>query len=114
QADLSKGEADFQARQWSEAMAEFLDVLQMDPANNEAHAYLTLIAREQETERQTVLREHRLEMLADAAKRAEASRQDPTLLAEAIIDTSNAEKRAKQEKWRSRCAEARMERQAGH
>jgi len=95
-------------------MDAFLDVLKQDPANTEAHAYITLIAREEEAERQSVLREHRLEMLGDAAKRIDSSRGDPTLLAQAIIDTSHAEKRSLEEKWRSRCAEARMERQAGH
>ncbi len=113
-ADLSRGVAAFEARKWSEAMDAFLDVLREDPANTDAHAYVTLAAREMEAERQAIVRAHRLEMLGDAAQRVEASRQDPTPLAQAVLDTTHAEKRAQEEKWRSRCEEARMERQAGH
>jgi tetratricopeptide (TPR) repeat protein len=113
-ADLTQGVAAFEARKWPEAMNAFFEVLREDPGNTDAHAYVTLIAREMETERLAILRAHRLEMLGDAARRVDASRQDPTLLTQAVIDTTHAEQRAKEEKWHSRCEEARMERQAGH
>src|SRR5882672_8950858 len=77
QHDLSTGIAAFEARRWSEAMDAFLVVLKSDPTNTAAHAYVTLLAREMEAQRQTIIREHRLEMLGEASKRVEANRQDP-------------------------------------
>jgi tetratricopeptide (TPR) repeat protein len=112
--DLSKGIAAFEDRRWSEAMDAFLEVLREDPTNTEAHAYINLIAREMEAKRQAVVRDHRLEMLGDASKRIEANRQDPTPLTQAILDTTQTEKRAQEQKWRDRCEEARMQRNAGH
>ncbi len=112
--DLSNGVAAFEQRQWSDAMDAFLEVLRQDPTNTEAHAYVALIAREMEAQRQTIVRDHRLEMLGDASKRVEANRQDPALLTQAILDTTQAEKRAQEQKWHDRCEEARMQRNAGH
>src|SRR5579871_4732095 len=94
---MSRGVSAFGERKWSEAMDAFLEVLRQDPSNTEAHAYVTLTAREMEAERRAVIREHRLEMLGDASKRVEANRQDATPLTEAIIDTSQSEKRAQEE-----------------
>ncbi len=112
--DLSKGIAAFEDRRWSEAMDAFLEALRQEPTNIEAHAYINLIAREMEAKRQAVVREHRLEMLGDASKRVEANRQDPSRLTQAILDTTQTEKRAQDQKWRDRCEEARMQRKAGH
>ncbi len=112
--ELSKGIIAFEERKWPEAMETFLDVLRQDPTNTEAHAYVTLIAREMESHRQAVVREHRLEMLGEASKHMEANKQDSSPLAQAIIDTTRTEKRAQEDKWRSRCEEARMQRNAGH
>ena len=95
-------------------MEAFLEVLQQDPSNTEAHAYVTLTAREIEAQRQAVVRAHRLEMLGEASKNLEANRQDSAPLTQAIIDTTQTEKRAQDEKWQARCEEARMERNAGH
>ena len=95
-------------------MDAFLQALHQDPSNTEAHAYVGLIAREMEARRLAIVREHRLEMLGEAAKQAEANRQDPSLLTQAIIDTTQTEKRAEEQKWSDRCEEARMQRNAGH
>jgi Tfp pilus assembly protein PilF len=113
-ATMERGIAAFGEHKWSEAMDSFLEVLRREPSNTEAHAYINLAAREMEAERQAILRAHRLEMLGDASKRVEANRQDAAPLTQAIMDTSQTEQRAQEEKWRARCEEARMERMAGH
>jgi Flp pilus assembly protein TadD len=112
--ELSRGINAFQERRWSDALNVFLESLRNDPSNPEAHAYVALIAREMEAQRQAIIRDHRLEMLGGASKRLEQSRQDSSLLAQAIIDTTQTEKRAQEKNWRSRCEEARIERNAGH
>ena len=112
-AEISEGIAAFEQRNWSKAMDAFMDVLRRDPTNTEAHAYVTLLAREMEAQRQAVVRQHRLEMLTAASNHMEATRQDPSPLTQAIMDTSQHQKRAEDEKWIARCEEARMERKAG-
>jgi len=59
-----------------EAMSAFLETLRADPGNSEAHAYVNLIAREMEAERQAVIRSHRLQMLGDASRELEQQRRD--------------------------------------
>jgi len=114
QPDLSRGVVAFEERKWSEAMNAFLETLRNDPTNAEAHAYVTLIAREMEAERQAIIRSHRLQMLGAASHQLEKTRQDAGPLQQAILATNQSEKNAQDEKWRSRCEEARMERRAGH
>ena len=114
QPGLSCGVTAFEERKWSEAMDAFLETLQHDPTNAEAHAYINLIAREMEAERQAIVRSHRLQMLGAASRQLEETRRDAGPLQRAILATSQSEKIAQDEKWRSRCEEARMERQAGH
>jgi len=112
--DLSRGMTAFEERKWSEAMDAFLEALHQDPTNMQAHAYINLIAREMETERQAIIRTHRLQMLGDASRQLEQNQQDPAPLQQAMLAASQSEKNAREEKWRSRCEEAHMERQAGH
>jgi len=112
--NLSKGVAAFEERRWPEAMEAFLDVLKQDPANPQAHTYVVLVTREMEAERQAIVRRHRLQMLGDASRHLEGQRHDAAPLEQAIIDTAQSEKIAQEEKWRSRCEEARLERLAGH
>jgi len=56
----------------------------------------------------------RLQMLGDASRQLEQNQQDPAPLQQAMLAASQSEKNAREEKWRSRCEEAHMERQAGH
>jgi hypothetical protein len=113
-SDISKGVAAFDQRRWAEAMEEFLEVLRDDPTNARAHAYVDLIARTLETERLAALREERLEVLGQASKQLEESRLDSSSVLQAILDTTQAEQRAQEEKWRTRCEEARLQRDLGH
>ncbi len=112
-ASLESGIASFQARRWSEAMADFLEVLQSDPSNAEAHAYVTLTTRQMEAERQGLLREHRLQILNEATSFARQRDENLEPLAQAFQETSSAAERAQKSKWLSACEEARLERQAG-
>jgi len=114
QPELSHGVVAFEERRWSEAMDAFMETLRRDPANTEAHAYINLITREMEAERQAVVREHRLQMLSLASKHLEDTQGDPSPIQTAILDASRSEKTVQDEKWQSRCEEARMERSSGH
>jgi len=111
--DLSKGTAAFEQRQWSASLEEFLKVLEHDPGNIEARAYINLIARQMEAERRLAQRQQRLTMLEDASRRLENNRQDSTTLQRAVMNTAQAEQRAQQERWRLICEESRMKREAG-
>jgi tetratricopeptide (TPR) repeat protein len=112
--DLSKGAAAFEQRRWPEAMDAFLEALRQDPSNSEAHAYVTLIAREMQAEREADVRQNRLRMLGSATRHLEENRRDSGSLQQAILDTTQSQKNAQDGRWRARCEEARMERQAGH
>lgn len=114
QPELSRGVVAFEERKWPEAMNAFLETLRNDPGNAEAHAYVNLLAREMEAEREARVRSHRLQMLSAASQTLADSRRDPGLLQQAIADADRSEKNARDEKWRARCEEARMERQADH
>src|ERR1035437_5494227 len=97
--DLSRGVVAFEERKWSEAMEAFLETLRQDPKNTEAHAYVNLIAREMEAERQAIVRAHRLQMLGEASKRLEGNNHDTGPIQQAILDTHRAAKTAEEEKW---------------
>jgi tetratricopeptide (TPR) repeat protein len=112
--DLSRGVVAFEERKWSEARDAFLETLRYDPTNTEAHAYVNLIAREMEAERQAVVRAHRLQMLGAASHKLEEAQQDPGPLQQAILAAGRSERNAQENTWRSRCEEARMERTSGH
>jgi tetratricopeptide (TPR) repeat protein len=104
----------FEQHRWKEALGNFLAALRLDPTNSMAHAYITLIAREMETEWRAAAQEARLRMLSAASKRLEDNRMDSAPLQNAISDTTQADRRAREERWRSRCEEARIERDLGH
>lgn len=114
QPDLSRGVVAFEERKWPQAMDAFLETLRQDPTNAEAHAYVNLIAREMEAERQAVIRSHRLQMLGDASRELEQQRRDPGPVQQAILAAGQSEKKAQEDQWHSRCEEALMEREAGH
>jgi tetratricopeptide (TPR) repeat protein len=113
EASLETGIRAFEARLWSKALSDFLDVLQQDPSHPEAHAYLTLAARHMEADRESLLRKHRLDILEDSARLSEENRQNSEALTQSLYDTVHAAELAREEGWRTRCDEARMERRAG-
>jgi len=113
-ADLPKGINEFEQHQWNDAIGDFLEVLQRDPGNVQAHQYVALAVRQLETEKREAAREKRLEILGDASKRLDDNRMDSTLLETAIQNTTQAEEKARQERWHARCEQARVERQLGH
>ncbi len=112
--DLSRGIDAFEQRRLTEAMGAFVEALRQDPSNSQAHAYLNLIAREMENRQRISAQEKRLQWLAELSKRLEANHQDTAFLEKAILDTTQAEERARQERWHAWCEEARMERDLGH
>src|SRR5690349_20922340 len=73
-SDLSRGLLAFEQRQWPEAMEAFLETLRQDPGNTEAHAYINLVAREIEADRQAVIRSRRLQMLGEVSQTLEKQR----------------------------------------
>lgn len=104
----------FEQRRWTEALERFFDVLTQDPKNPNAHAYVHLITRQIELDRRSAVREKRLALLADASKRLEDNRRDASTVDKALLDTTQAEERAREERWHSRCEQARLERDLGH
>lgn len=95
-------------------MEKFLEVLKKDPQNPKAHAYVNLIARQIEMHRRSTVKEKRLALLANASQRLEENRRDSAPITNAILDTTQAEERSREERWRSLCEQARLERDLGH
>jgi tetratricopeptide (TPR) repeat protein len=104
----------FEQHHLDEAMNAFLQVLRLDPANERAHAYVDLIAKEISIQRHSQLQEKRLEMLSDLSKRLEESQQDPAPIQKAMEETTQSEDRARQERWHAQCEQARMQNGLGH
>lgn len=114
QADLSAGIENFEQHRWKEAMDEFLHVLQEQPANAQAHAYVTLTVREMEASRLAHIREKRLEFLNEVSRRLEENHMDAARIQKALAETAQAEQRSREERWSAQCEEARIERDLGH
>jgi tetratricopeptide (TPR) repeat protein len=112
--DLSPGISAFEERRWPDAMDAFLMVLKDDPANPQAHAFVVLVTREMEAQRQSLNRQARLQILGNASRSLGDGKGDPTPIEQAIMATTLSDKKSQEDKWRSRCEEADMERQAGH
>ncbi len=112
--NLSRGMAAFEGRRWSEAMEAFIETLRQDPANSQAHAYIVLISREMESHRQAIVRAHRLQMLSEVSRHLAASQKESGHVQQAIFDTTQSAQDAREQKWRSLCEEARMERESDH
>ena len=104
----------FEQHRWKEALANFLDVLQQDPANTQAHAYIAMISKEMDSERRAAVQEARLHMLSAASQRLDDNRMNSLPVQNAILDTTQADTRAKEERWQARCEEARIEGDLGH
>jgi tetratricopeptide (TPR) repeat protein len=112
-ADLTKGIEDFEKHRWAASMGEFIDVLQHDPRNVQAHEYLALAAHELEAERAAVTRDKRLEMLSNASQLMEDNHQDSNPLQSAINETKTAEDKARADRAHTQCVMAEMEDRRG-
>jgi tetratricopeptide (TPR) repeat protein len=112
--DLSPGVAAFHERRWKEALAAFLNVLSQDPGNAKAHSYMDLSVKEIQSERNAVIQEDRLRILSLTARRFDAQRIDPRPIEAAILDTTQAEDRARRQRWGTWCEEAEAEVDLGH
>ncbi len=111
--ELSSGIAAFEQQHWSEAMRDFLEVLQVNPGNPEAHQYMALVAREMAIARRLQVQQERLQML-DAVTHSTHTLSGSPAVQRALVDAANGGVRSQDEKWHARCEEARMQRQLGH
>ncbi len=112
-ADMPHAMTALEERRWSAAMEQLIEVLEKDPKNAEAKAYVTLVARQMENEARSSTREKRLAYLSDTAQRLDENRQDSSSIQNALVHTTQAESRAREEHWRLLCEEARMKREGG-
>lgn len=111
--DFSQANAAFENRRWADSLGEYLKILEQDPGNIQARAYVNLIARQMDMERRSAQREERRFILEDAARRLENNRQDPSSLQQALTTSAQAEQFAGEERWRLLCEEARTKRENG-
>lgn len=114
EAELSHGLMAYREQRMTEALKNFLTVLQEDPQNVQAHTYIHLISQNLETSGHTQTQATRLELLAKASRALEEQRQDPQPMDAAILDTTQAETRAREARWHALCEEARTEDHLGH
>ncbi len=110
---LENGIELYHTRRWSEAMDNFLSVLQQNPADAEAHAYVVLTNKQMQRDRESLVRARRLEILRDTTRMAHIQMAERDLLAETMEYTTHEEERAQQNEWVSACEAARLERQSG-
>ncbi len=75
---------------------------------------MNLITQEVQTRAHAAVEEDRLQVLAKTSRRLENARLDPRPIDAAILDTTQAEERTRQERWRAQCDEADVEMQLGH
>jgi tetratricopeptide (TPR) repeat protein len=113
-SDIAQGVQAYHERRYADAMAVFLQILGQDPGNSQAHTYTALIAQNLRTRYQTETRDARLHVLADSSSRLESGHLNSKPLDDAILDTTQAEERGRQERWKSLCEEAEVEAQLGH
>ncbi|OGR89667.1 MAG: hypothetical protein A2992_02360 [Elusimicrobia bacterium RIFCSPLOWO2_01_FULL_59_12] len=111
---MATGVSAFQERRWKEAMAAFLEVLGQDPRNAKARTYLNLAAKEIQAQQQTRMQEDRLRVLSQTAQRLEDNRMNAEPIEAALLDSTQAEERAREERWQASCEEADVEMELGH
>src|SRR5437016_7558536 len=111
---LTDGVQAFQQHRWLDAMADFIEILRLDPDNAQAHKYIPLAIREIEAQNHAVVREMRLTMLIDTSKRMENNRVETKLVDSAVADITHSEQRNNEERWNRWLEEAKVERQQGH
>lgn len=112
--DLPQGIAAFHEHRSAEAMALFIQVLQKDPRNSDAHTYLHLLAQDLEAAHQTRVQQDRLDVLAKASKVLDEQRRDPYLIDNAILDTTEADARMRDSRQTLGCEQADVEERLGH
>jgi tetratricopeptide (TPR) repeat protein len=112
--NLSKAMTAYHERHWQDAMGNLLDVLVRDPQNVQAHTYINLMTKELQSRLHSEVQEERMNLLAQVSKRLEIGRMDPKVVDSAILETTQAEKRTREERWRTRCEEADVEMHLGH
>lgn len=71
-------------------MGEFIDVLQNDPQNAQAHAYLRLIAQELDHQQKAEADDNRKMLLTEAAKSLDENRMDSRPIQNAIAESDRA------------------------
>jgi hypothetical protein len=113
-ADVSKGIEAFEQRRWMVSIRQFIDVLKQDPRNTQAHEYLAMAIQQLETEKRSQIHDRRLEILESVSTRLENNRMDATALRQSILETTQAETNARQERLHAQCQMAMAEDRLGH
>ena len=111
---LSDGVQAFHQHRWLDAMADFIEVLRVDPDNAEAHKYIPLTIREIDAQNHAVVRDTRINILSGASQRLENGRQDARSVEAALDESTHSEQRAHEERWNAWLEEAKVERSMNH
>jgi tetratricopeptide (TPR) repeat protein len=112
--DLAAGVAAFQENRLHDAMKSFLTVLQEDPENRRAHAYVELITQKIRSEQERFTDERRLDILRAAAFQLEPKDTKQLLLREEIQLSSSAQSKKESKRWRNLIEESTVQRGLGH
>ena len=113
-SELAQGAQAYQDKRWMEAMSHFLQVLSGDPANQEAHTYLKLLAQELDLQKQSSTHDDRMAMLSSASQVLDASGLDSAPIEKALKDTITVEADRDRQKRHAACTMAKMEIDLGH
>jgi len=97
-ASFDTGVALYKERRWTEAMEQFLDTLQNDPKNKQAHRYIDAIAIELRLEQEKKTEDQRVAYMRGAG----------------FAETRTMEEQRQQTRWQNWLGEARMHRDLGH
>jgi tetratricopeptide (TPR) repeat protein len=96
------------ALSWHDDLRLFLDALTKDPRDPQAHARIERATRQIQLQNNATVQEARLRVLSQAAERLEGVHMDARSLEKAILDTTEVDERARQDRWEGLCDEAEM------
>lgn len=113
-SELSLGIQAYQQQRWTEAMGHFVRALNHDPASEDAHAYLNLLIKKIESDQEEQVRERRLLVLGDTAKRLEANHMDSWVIDQSLVENVKTESEHKTAQWHGQCTMAQIEDRMGH
>lgn len=104
----------YHEKRYAEALPLFLNVLSENPRDPAVHNHLTLILKEIGRREKNRVQEDRLDILGQASRRLESGRLDAAPIQAAILETTQAEQREREERWQAWCEQAEADMQMGH
>jgi tetratricopeptide (TPR) repeat protein len=112
--ELIQGVQAYQQDRWMTALGHFVHVLAQDPANAQAHTYLSLILKKLEAQQVRKAHEDELAILTATSKLLEDRRMDTRIVDEALHHSNAADADRERYERHAQCTMAQMEAQLGH